>query len=244
MKTEAFTRLNGRQETPILIKPDGSRLTETMGIAAWLEARDSDRCISFDPKSADADCMHRMLAFMNTSFMGAFSPLWAAMEMKPDPPLQEILRKHGRASVFKRHAQLEAMLDERPFIWRSSYACRQRFHWGRPLGGIPSDRCQPFQLDHLPEAPPGGDPAVIFVHAVEDGKVPRGSGACAGYVTLEDVNAMGCEATALSTNPVAACSSHQAAPAVSSVRNSAAGDNHAGPSQPRACAAPHRYRTS
>ena len=156
MQTEAFTRLNGRQETPVLIKPDGSRLTETMSIAAWLEARDTDRRISFDPKSADADRMHQMLAFMNTSFMGAFSVLWAAMEMKPDPPLQEILRKHGRVSAFKRHANLKPCSTSALYLWRSSYVCRRSVHWGRALGGIPSDRCQRLQPDHLPEAPPGG----------------------------------------------------------------------------------------
>ena len=38
MKTDAYGRLNDRQETPVLITDDGRVLTETMAIARWLEA--------------------------------------------------------------------------------------------------------------------------------------------------------------------------------------------------------------
>ena len=192
MKTEAFTRLNGRQETPGLVKPDGSCLTETTAIAAWLEARNTDRRISFDPKSADADRMHRMLAFMNTSFTSAFSSLWAAMEMKPDLPLQEILRKHGRASVFKRHAHLEAMLDDRPFIFGDHPTLADGVFIG-VARWAEFHQIDVSAFSRITSLKRGleDDPAVIFAHAVEDGKAPRGSGACAGYVTLEDVTATG-----------------------------------------------------
>lgn len=192
MKTEAYTRLNGRQETPVLIKRDGSRLTETMAIAAWLEARDISRRISFDSKSADADRMHQMLAFMNTSFTGAFSPLWAAMEMKPDPPLQEILRKHGRASVLKRHAHLETMLDDRPFLAGDRPTLADGVfigvaRWAEFHQVDVSEFKRIAALKRRLEA----DPAVVFAHAVEDGGQPYGSGACVGYVPLEDLLAAG-----------------------------------------------------
>ena len=36
MKNDAYARINGRQETPVLITEDGRSLTETMAIAAWL----------------------------------------------------------------------------------------------------------------------------------------------------------------------------------------------------------------
>ncbi len=92
MKTAAYARLNGRQETPVLIRPDGKPLTESMAIALWLEARDTDRRISFDPKSAEADRMHQLMGFLNTGFTGAFSPLWSALEMEtPNPVLQDNL---------------------------------------------------------------------------------------------------------------------------------------------------------
>ncbi|WP_352802612.1 glutathione S-transferase N-terminal domain-containing protein [Mesorhizobium sp. M0909] len=53
MKNDAYASINGRQETPVLITHEGRVLTETMAIAAWLEARDTQRRISFDPRSPE-----------------------------------------------------------------------------------------------------------------------------------------------------------------------------------------------
>lgn len=117
MKTEAYGRLNDRRETPVLVIGDGRVLTETMAIALWIEARDVRRRISFEPHTPEADRMHQLVAFINSSFTGAFSPLWAAMEMSPpQPAVQEVLRDQGRRAVAKRHAQLEAMLSESPWL--------------------------------------------------------------------------------------------------------------------------------
>ena len=52
MNSDAYGRLNGRRETPVLITDDGRVLTETLAIAGWLEARDVERRISFDPMHA------------------------------------------------------------------------------------------------------------------------------------------------------------------------------------------------
>ena len=97
MREPSYARLNARHETPALITDDGRVLTETMAIAAWLEARDTERRISFDPRSPEADRMHQLMAFLNTGFTGAFSPLWVALEMsEPEPEFQEALRRQGR----------------------------------------------------------------------------------------------------------------------------------------------------
>lgn len=76
MRTDAYKRLNGRVETPVLITGEGRVLTETMAIALWLEARDNERRISFEPGTPEADRMHQYIAFLNTGFTGAFTPLW------------------------------------------------------------------------------------------------------------------------------------------------------------------------
>jgi glutathione S-transferase len=191
MKTEAYARLNGRQETPVLLKPDGARLTETMAIAAWLEARDEERRISFAPKSGDADRMHQMMAFMNSSFTGSFSPLWAAMEMKPNPPVQDMLRSFGRAGVLKRHAQLEAMLDDRLYLAGEKPTLADAVF----IGVARWAEFHKLDIDAFPRIQRlkrrlEADPAVVFAHAVENGETPRGSGACTGYVALEDLLAM------------------------------------------------------
>ena len=117
MKSDAYGRLNGRRETPVLITDEGRVLTETMAIARWLEVRDIERRISFDLTTPAADRMHQLMAFLNTGFTGAFSPLWVAFEMESaDPAYRETLRDFGRKAVAKRHAQLEAMIGDTPFL--------------------------------------------------------------------------------------------------------------------------------
>jgi glutathione S-transferase len=121
MRDPSYARINARHETPVLITDAGRVLTETMAIAAWLEARDSERRISFAPLSPEADRMHQLMGFVNTGFTGAFSPLWVAMEMaKPNPHLQASLREFGAARVIERHDKLEAMIGDQPFSWVSA----------------------------------------------------------------------------------------------------------------------------
>jgi glutathione S-transferase len=76
MTSDAYGRLNGRRETPVLVTDDGHVLTETMAIARWLEVRDAERRVSFDLTAPEADRMHQLMGFLNTGFTGAFSPLW------------------------------------------------------------------------------------------------------------------------------------------------------------------------
>jgi glutathione S-transferase len=100
MKNQAYARLNGRQETPVL-----------------LEAHDSERRISFAPGTREADRLHQYVAFLNTGFTAAFTPLWAALELAdPDPDYQATLRRFGRDLVRQRHAHLEAMIGDTPYL--------------------------------------------------------------------------------------------------------------------------------
>jgi glutathione S-transferase len=67
MRDPSYARINARHETPVLITDARRALTETMAIAAWIEARDSERRISFAPLSPEADRMHQLMAFVNPS---------------------------------------------------------------------------------------------------------------------------------------------------------------------------------
>ena len=117
MREPSYARINARHETPALITDRGKVLTETMAIAAWLEARDAERRISFDPLSGEADRMHQLMGFVNTGFTGAFSPLWVAMEMEtPNPAMQSALREWGRERVVERHDKLEGMIGASAFL--------------------------------------------------------------------------------------------------------------------------------
>ena len=69
MRQAPYKRINRRVETPVLITDRGEILTETMAIAAWLETRDTERRISFDLHSREAELMHQFMAFINTDFI-------------------------------------------------------------------------------------------------------------------------------------------------------------------------------
>ena len=116
MRQAPYKRINRRVETPVLITDRGEILTETMAIAAWLETRDTERRISFDLHSREAELMHQFMAFINTGFTGAFTPLWVALEMEPpNPALQSALRQYGTDAVIRRHDLLEEMIGVTPF---------------------------------------------------------------------------------------------------------------------------------
>lgn len=190
MREPAYARINARHETPALVTDDGRILTETMAIGAWLEARDTQRRVSFDPQSAGADRMHQLMAYVNTGFTGAFSPLWAAMEMEePDPTLQESLRRWGREKVLERHDKLEAMLDDTPFLVgdRPTLADGVLIGVARWL-----DFHEVGKTDRWPKLAAvrrriEADPAVIYATAIENGESPTGSVACLGHVALAEV---------------------------------------------------------
>jgi glutathione S-transferase len=164
--------------------------TETMAISAWLEARDAERQISFDPISREAELMHQFMAFINTGFTGAFSPLWAAMEMEPPKPaLQSALREWGREAVAERHDRLEEMIGDTRFLisdrptladailigiarWLDYHELADQKRWPK----LAALRVR-FE----------SNPAVLFATALESGEMQAGNGACKGHVELRDV---------------------------------------------------------
>lgn len=191
MREASYRRLNKRVETPVLITADGDVLTETMAIGAWLEARDSEHRISFEPHTREADRMHQLMAFLNTGFTGAFSPIWAAMEMDPpDPAAQSVLRAWGGASVLERHDRLEEMIGDEDFLVADKPTLADAV-----LIGVArwldyheiADRAKWPKLDAV-RTRIEASPAVAYATALENGEMGQaGSGACVGHVSLFDV---------------------------------------------------------
>lgn len=190
MLTEAYRRLNGRQETPVLVTETGQVVTETMAIALWLEARDPERRISFAPGTPAAHRMHQMMAFLNTGFTAAFGPYWVALEMAvPDPAYQAALRRFGQERVNDRHARLEAMLGDTPYLLGErptladavfvGVARWAAFHESIDPAAYPRVAALRERLE--------ADPAVRFAIEVEAGRSPRGSGAMCGERPLAEV---------------------------------------------------------
>lgn len=190
MRSPSYARINPRHETPAFITEQGAVLTETLAIAAWLEARDIERRISFDPLSPQADRMHQLMAFVNTGFTAAFAPLWAAMEAKAmEPAMTSALREFGRAKVIERHDKLEGMIEAKEFLlgdrptladavltgvarWLDFHAVAERRRW--PKLAALRERLE-------------ADPAVVYATALENGDSDPGTGCCAGHIALADV---------------------------------------------------------
>lgn len=190
MRWPSYGRVNGRHETPVLITEGGRPLTETMAIAAWIEARDTERRVSFEPKSPEADRMHQLLAYVNTGFTGAFSPLWYAMETEnPDPVMLEVLRRYGREMVINRHDKLEAMIGDTQFLVgdRPSLADGVLIGVARWLDFHEVAEPARWPKLHAVRRRIEALPAVQFALAIEDGATPAGSGALREQVPLEAV---------------------------------------------------------
>lgn len=190
MREAPYKRLNGRVETPVLITDEGRVLTETMAIALWLEARDTERRISFEPGTPVADRMHQYIAFLNTGFTGAFFNMWVALEADDaSEEERETLRKFGRSFVAKRHEQLEAMIGDSPYLLGDKPTLADAVfagvaRWVEFHKAIdPRDYPRILALRQRIEA----DPAFRFAVAIEDGKPAIGSGAMKGLIPLADV---------------------------------------------------------
>lgn len=190
MREPSYERLNPRVETPAFITDRGDVLTETMAIAAWLEARDTERRISFDPLSREAERMHQLMAFINTGFTGSFGPLWAALEMEPpNPALQSALKEWGSEGVIERHDRLEEMIGETRFLIADrptladgilvGVARWLDFHGVADKGRWPKLAALRTRIE--------ADPAVVYATALENGETPSGTGACLGHVELADL---------------------------------------------------------
>lgn len=190
MREPPYKRINARVETPVLITDQGRPLTETMAIAAYLEARDKERRISFDPLSPEADRMHQLMGFLNTGFTSAFYPLWAALELpEPDPDFEAALHRFGRERVIERHDRLEEMLDGGPWLVGSKPTLADallagvarwlEYHEVAELSRWPKLQALRRQVE--------ADPAVLYATALEHGEAAAGSGACKGHLPLADV---------------------------------------------------------
>ena len=190
MREPPYKRINQRVETPVLITEKGRPLTETMAIAAYLEARDNERRISFDPLSPEADRLHQLMGFLNTGFTGAFTPLWVALELpEPDPDFETALRRFGRERVIERHDRLEEMLDGGSWLVGDKHSLADgllagvarwlEYHEVADLSRWPKLQALRQRVE--------GDPAVVFAAALENGETPSGSGAFKGHVSLAEV---------------------------------------------------------
>lgn len=189
MDSDAYGRVNGRRETPVLIREDGSVLTETLAIARWIERHDPRRRVSFDPDSREAERMWQLAAYLNTGFTGAFNPYWVAMEAEDlGDGARALLKSIGSQWAIDRHDKLEAMLGDTPYLVGDRPTLADAVfvgvaRWAAYHDALGSRRYPRIAaLRERLEA----DPAVQFALAIEDGEPAAGSGAMTGLLPLPE----------------------------------------------------------
>nr|QLH55651.1 glutathione S-transferase [Myxococcus xanthus] len=187
--TADYRRINPVAETPTLMTETGARISESMAILNHLGARGVGTGLSFAQGTEGFDRLNQMLAYLNTTFFGAFSPLWYALEHADLPESdKQALRTYGARGVRTAHAKLEAMLGDQPFLLGDQRTLADAYfigiaRWTRYHEVL--DRRDAPKLQGLFERLEA-DEGVRFAHAIEKGETPRGNGAFQGHIRLAE----------------------------------------------------------
>ena len=184
-----YRRLNPVGETPTLITTDGRAISESMAILNHLGARGLDTGLAFAQGTPGFDRLNQMLAFLNTAFFNAFSPLWHALEHGSEGVENQVLGEYGRGRVVRAHALLEQLLGDRPWLLGDQRTLADAYfigiaRWTQYHDVI--DRRDYPNLQRLFDKLEA-DPAVLFAHAIEAGRPAVSAGGFQGHVPLQGV---------------------------------------------------------
>jgi glutathione S-transferase len=166
----------------------GEVISQSLAILHHIGAGSIDRGLASAQGTAAFDRLNEALAFLNTSFFEAFSPLWYALENGAEGAEKDALRAFGRRKVEKAHADLEALLGGRDWLlgdrrtladaYFVGIARWNEFHEVLDRRGYPALHRLYQRLQD--------DPAVRFAHAVEEKQNPWSNGAFRGHVSLDE----------------------------------------------------------
>jgi glutathione S-transferase len=186
---EDYRQINPVGETPTLMLPDGRFVSESMAILGHIAAKTVSKGLGFEPGSEDDDRLKQMLAFLNTSFFNAFSPLWYSIEHELAPDARQALRDYGIAKVERAHADLETLLARREWLLGTKRSLADAYFMGIARWNDfheVVDRRQFPALDSLYQRMLQ-DPAVRFANAIEHEEEAISAGGFQGHVSLEDI---------------------------------------------------------
>lgn len=185
--TDDYRQINPVAETPTLITAAGDTLSESMAILGHIGAQGTDRKLGFRQGTRDFDRLNQMLAFLNTTFFGAFAPLWHALEHGTEGPEKEALTNYGRGAVERAHTALESMLGNGEWLLGEHRTLADAYfigiaRWNEYHNAV--DRRDYPKLQRLYEKLEA-DPAVIFAHAIEQQRTTTSSGGFRGEINLQ-----------------------------------------------------------
>ena len=190
-KDERYARINPRHLTPTLLLESGEALGESLAILHHIAARDLGNELGFLQGTRAFDRLNSMLAFLHMELHGAFSPAWTAYKLPNDAAKEkEMLRALARKKAAESYARLEAMLSGQEWLAGDTRTIADAYllgvaRWGEDLGLFDLAREYPRLHQHLQKL--AADKAVIFAHAIEDGKPATTSGRFLGHATLDEL---------------------------------------------------------
>lgn len=189
MQTDLYARINPVRETPALLLENGTVLTESAAILQNIATRGIDRGLGFPQGTPEFDQLNQRLAFLNTTFFSAFSPLWRAYEMEENPPVQTMLREFGRSLVAKAHSQLDTMLANRAWLVGNRRTVADAYFIGLARWANYHRAIQQTDYPNVLRLfeKLAVDPAVAFAHAIEDERPAQSAGGFRGHVTLQEL---------------------------------------------------------
>lgn len=184
-----YRRINPVGETPSLLSGGGEVISESLAILNHIGASAVDAGLAFAQGTPGFDRLNQMLAFLNTTFFSAFSPLWFATEEQGiDDNDKRALTDYGRTLVKRAHAQLEEMLGDKPWLLGAQRTLADAYfigiaRWTRYHDVV--DRRDYPNLQRLYDKLEA-DPAVQFAHAIEGGRAATSRGGFRGEVGLDE----------------------------------------------------------
>jgi glutathione S-transferase len=186
--SEDYQRINLVAQTPSLITADGNTISESMAILNHIGARGIHKKLGFAQGTPEFDQLNQMLAFLNTTFFGAFAPLWHALEHGAEGEEKKALTNYGRGSVARAHATLEAMLGSREWLLGEHRTLADAYfigvaRWNEYHNAV--DRRDYPNLQRLYEKLEA-DPAVTFAHAIERQGTAVSAGGFRGEIELRE----------------------------------------------------------
>ncbi|MDR0181879.1 glutathione S-transferase family protein [Lysobacter arvi] len=188
--TDAYRRINPMGETPTLRTRDGTYVSESLAILNHLAAEGIAGGLGFAQGTAGFDRLNQTLAFLNTTFFGAYAPLWFALEHGGDAEQQRVLKEYGRAQVHRAHALLSRMLGDKPWLLGEERSLADAYfvgiaRWNDYHQVV--DRREFPQLQRLFETLQD-DPAVRFAHAIEAQAPAVTTGRFLGEIGLDEAS--------------------------------------------------------
>jgi glutathione S-transferase len=176
-------------ETPALMTADGRIMAESMAILHHIGHIASNKELCPTTGSKDFDHMNERLAFLNTSFFDAFSPLWHLYEASLSESEKAVFKAYGQEKVTAAHAALADKLAGDKWLAGDHPTLADAYFYGiarwDDYHGTHARANHPTLTRLFAELEK--DPAVQFAHAIERGEEPAGAGHFRGHVTLGEM---------------------------------------------------------